>query len=74
MFLQGFVCVCVFVCRKLEGQTSNWYLRVGRSSLQEKSNEAEKQCVRCTDPLSSSRVRISDQCGRLMLPQEAFLL
>ena len=29
MFLQGFVCVFVFVCRKLEGQTSNWYLRVG---------------------------------------------
>lgn len=37
MFLQG------FVCRKLEGLTSDQYLRV--VSLQEKSNEDGTQCV-----------------------------
>lgn len=75
-FLMGFflfrLVFFVFVCRSLEGQPSNQYLRVG--SLQEKSNEDGQQRVWCSNPLSSPRVRGSYQCGRLMLPQEALPL
>lgn len=39
----GFCLALCFVCRKLEGLTSDQYLRV--VSLQEKSNEDGTQCV-----------------------------